>query len=355
MSKLEQNLKKIAKDPLAIRSLYFEGYDDEIPDQVAQCINLEKLDIAYSDIFKIPQFVSEFAKLKSFNFCGCRDLDWISNLVEYPALTSLGAHCKSIAHVEQIAELTQLEHLTITGNVDQLPQRLNQLKKLQSLELFALPMKTLPSVLAELPNLKILSVNTGGVSLDFDQVIDVLKDCEKLSALKLVTPKLMLNQRIAELSQLKKLDLSGNGLENIPNALYQLQHLNELDLGMNQLRNIPKGIGQLSKLKVLKLNSNWLYKVQLNNLMDELHQLQHLKTLHLWSCQSLKHLPENISACTALQALDVDNNLLKDVPESLYHMHWLKKLRLSTNPIAPATQQRLKDWATLHEIRLSIG
>lgn len=54
MSKLEQNLKKIAKDPLAIRSLYFEGYDDEIPDQVAQCINLEKLDIAYSDIFKIP-------------------------------------------------------------------------------------------------------------------------------------------------------------------------------------------------------------------------------------------------------------------------------------------------------------
>ncbi len=188
-----------------------------------------------------------------------------------------------------------------------------------------------------------------------DKMNHVLKDCEKLSALKLVTPKLMLNQRIAELSQLKKLDLSGNGLENIPNALYQLQHLNELDLGMNQLRNIPKGIGQLSKLKVLKLNSNWLYKVQLNNLMDELHQLQHLKTLHLWSCQSLKQLPENISACTALQALDVDNNLLKDVPESLYHMHWLKKLRLSTNPIAPATQQRLQDWATLHEIRLSIG
>lgn len=322
---------------------------------MAQCINLKKLDIAYSDISKIPQFVSELEKLKSFNFCGCRDLDWISNLVEYPALTSLGAHCKSIAHDEQVAELTQLEHLTIRGNVDQLPQRLNQLKNLQSLELFALPIKTLPEVLMELPNLKILSVNTGDVSLDFDQVVDVLKACEKLRALKLVTPNLKLSEKISALQQLKKLDLSGNGLENIPDAVYQLHNLIELDLGMNQLRSIPKGIGQLSKLKVLKLNSNWRYKVQLNNLMDELHQLTHLKTLHLWSCQSLKQLPENICTCTALQALDVDNNLLKDVPESLYHMHWLKKLRLSTNPISPATQQCLQDWAALHEIWLSIG
>ena len=354
MSKLEQNLKKIAKDPLAIRSLYFEGYDDEIPDQVAQCINLEKLDIAYSDIFKIPQFVSEFAKLKSFNFCGCRDLDWISNLVEYPALTSLGAHCKSIAHVEQIAELTQLEHLTITGNIDQLPQRLNQLKKLQSLELFALPMKTLPSVLAELPNLKILSVNTGGVSLDFDEVVAVLKQCQKLASLKLITSNLKLNEKISALQQLKKLDLSGNGLQKIPTELYQLHELTELDLGLNQLHNVPKGIGQLSNLKVLKLNSNWKNKIDLINLMNELHQFTKLKTLHLWSCQSLKQLPSNISACTQLQELDVDNNLLTDVPDSLYEMYWLKKLRLTTNPIQNDTKQKLRDWAEQNSVRLSV-
>ncbi|WP_374295767.1 leucine-rich repeat domain-containing protein [Acinetobacter sp.] len=354
MSKLEQNLKKIAKDPLAIRSLYFENYDDEIPKQVAQCLNLEKLSIAYSDILKIPQFVSELPKLKSFDFCGCRDLDWVTNLAEYSELKTLGAHCKTIGQVEQIAELTQLEHLTITGNVRQLPQNFSQLKNLQSLELFALPLKTLPNVLSELADLKTLSVNTGDSSLDFDEVVAVLKQCQKLASLKLVTSNLKLNEKISALQQLKKLDLSGNGLQKIPTELYQLHELTELDLGLNQLHNVPKGIGQLSNLKVLKLNSNWQNKIDLINLMNELHQFTKLKTLHLWSCQSLKQLPSNISACTQLQELDVDNNLLIDVPDSLYEMYWLKKLRLTTNPIQDDTKLKLREWAEQNAVRLSV-
>jgi hypothetical protein len=41
--------------------------------------------------------------------------------------------------------------------------------------LFALPLKTIPEVLMELPNFKTLFVNTGDTGLDFDQVVDVLK------------------------------------------------------------------------------------------------------------------------------------------------------------------------------------
>ncbi|MEC8886926.1 MAG: hypothetical protein VX875_07525 [Pseudomonadota bacterium] len=115
MSKLEQNLKKNSQDPLAIRWLYFENYDDEIQKQVAQCLNLEKLSISFLDITQISHFVSKLPKFKSFDFFGCRDLDWITNRSQYPGLKILGAHCKTITQVKQIAELSQLEHLTMTG------------------------------------------------------------------------------------------------------------------------------------------------------------------------------------------------------------------------------------------------
>ena len=148
--------------------------------------------------------------------------------------------------------------------------------------------------------------------------------------------------------------MSGKGLEKIPIELYQLHQLTELDLAMNPLHHMPKKIGQLSQLRVLKFNSNWSNRIDLSHLIDELHQFTKLRTLHLWSCKSLKQLPSNISACTQLQELNVDNNLLSDVPDTLYDMIWLKKLRLSTNPIQEDIKQKLQDWADLNVIRLIV-
>jgi Leucine-rich repeat (LRR) protein len=114
-----------------------------------------------------------------------------------------------------------------------------------------------------------------------------------------------------------------------------------LDLGVNKLSSIKPGFGALRKLKVLRLNSNWTNKLNVTNLWNELDQLSDLHNLQLWPCQSVTSIPGNIYTLSKLQELDVDNNLLVDLPESLFTMTHLKKLRVSTNKSPTATTDRL--------------
>ncbi|GAA2864004.1 hypothetical protein GCM10010517_23160 [Streptosporangium fragile] len=53
-----------------------------------------------------------------------------------------------------------------------------------------------------------------------------------------------------------RLDLSGLGLETVPEPLGDLTHLTELDLGRNELTALPGWLGDLTALTTLYQNRN---------------------------------------------------------------------------------------------------
>jgi Leucine-rich repeat (LRR) protein len=126
--------------------------------------------------------------------------------------------------------------------------------------------------------------------------------------------------------------------------------LKELDLGINQLKEVSKGIGKLTQLKTLKLNSNWKNKLDTQNLFDEITELSNLEILELWSCQSIKAIPETISNLKKLKKIDLDNNLLEKLPKSILSMTHLKTLRISTNKISTEEINELKKYLTTTKV-----
>ncbi|WP_298782124.1 leucine-rich repeat domain-containing protein [uncultured Polaribacter sp.] len=337
---MEKLLKKINKAPLSVKRIDLVGWE-EIPSEIEKCKNLEKLDIGYTDIEIIPEFVSQLPKLKILNFYGCERVSFPNNLSSYPSLKELGVFCKNEKELEIIFSLENIEKLTITGSFNTIPETIGKMKNLKSLSLFAVPLTKLPKSLSQLTELSKLEILVGATKFDFEQMVNILKENKKLTDLKLSASKAKISNSIAKLTSLKKLNLEGNGLIKIPKELFELLKLTELNLGINNLKEIPKGIGKLKKLKVLKINSNWTNKFDPTNLMDELHLLESLQVLHLWSCQSVRHIPELIFNCNNLKEIDLDNNLLQDLPDSIYKMKWLKKLRLTTNNLKQKTKEKL--------------
>ena len=72
------------------------------------------------------------------------------------------------------------------------------------------------------------------------------------------------------------LDLYGNQLSTLPEAIGQLSQLQVLDLSGNQLSTLPEAIGQLSQLQGLDLSSN-----QLSTLPEAVQSLERLEKLFL--------------------------------------------------------------------------
>lgn len=95
MSKNANNLKRIAKDPLAIKRLQFQGDLREVPAQLAGCEHLEVLNLSYTDIRAIPDFIWELSKLHTLDLSGCGRLPFPDELLSCPHIHTLGIHART--------------------------------------------------------------------------------------------------------------------------------------------------------------------------------------------------------------------------------------------------------------------
>ncbi|CAI8589877.1 unnamed protein product [Vicia faba] len=153
-----------------------------------------------------------------------------------------------------------------------------------------------------------------------------------------------------DLAFIRKLDLSNNNLQNIPESLTaRLLNLEKLDVHSNQLRSLPNSIGCLSKLQVLNVSGNFikslpatiencrsLEELNLNfNILSQLpdtigFELIKLKKLSVNS-NKLVFLPSSTSHLMALTVFDVRLNCLRSLPENLENLINLETLNVSQN------------------------
>ena len=96
------------------------------------------------------------------------------------------------------------------------------------------------------------------------------------------------NFRLADLSHLRYLDLTGNQLTELPACVTTFKDLKWLGLNFNRLTKLPESLGALTRLERLYLRGN-----------------------------ALRDLPESVGALASLLELDASGNQLEGLPVSL--------------------------------------
>ena len=130
------------------------------------------------------------------------------------------------------------------------PKTKEELFKLKRLDLCCFCHRV-PKEIAQVKNIKKLTVNVRGIDGALPKQIKYFKNLEELNLgltyLKKIHPNLY------KLKKLRKLDLAGNFFNEIPKGISNLKNLEELNISL-YLGELPKDIVQLKKLTSLNLN-----------------------------------------------------------------------------------------------------
>jgi internalin A len=145
-------------------------------------------------------------------------------------------------------------------------------------------------------------------------------------------------REVFQLQNLTQLFLFNNQIVEIPDVIAQLQNLTSLSLFNNQIVEIPDAIAQLQNLTKLDLRNNRIVKIP-----DAIAQLQNLTSLDI-SCNQIVEIPDVIAQLQNLTKLDLHNNRIVEIPDTIERLQNLKMLDLSRNQIVkiPDTIENLQ-------------
>ncbi|TWP53878.1 hypothetical protein FKR81_03740 [Lentzea tibetensis] len=149
-------------------------------------------------------------------------------------------------------------------------------------------------------------------------------------------------ERIAELTALEELDLSGLALKRLPAAIGRLEGLRVLDISGNPLRDLPDELGTSPALTVLRARS-------LNCPIPESFAPPALEELDLSRLRSADGFPHAVTRLARLRTLDLTEAVLGEIPGALLGLTALEELRLDG---ALGGVPRLPDLAALPRLRV---
>ena len=161
---------------------------------------------------------------------------------------------------------------------------------------------------------------------------------------------------------LELLDVSGNQLHELPDALAHFGQLRTLFASNNPFSTLPAVLGRLPQLEMIGFKAcqirhvpedslpprlRWLILTdnQLQALPESLGQCARLQKLML-SCNQLQALPASLARCQRLELLRIASNRLDALPGVLFELPQLAWLALAGNPMTQAAEQRALATAT---------
>lgn len=125
--------------------------------------------------------------------------------------------------------------------------------------------------------------------------------------------------------QVRKLNLSGQNLTEIPAYVFEHTNLKKLVLSRNALSRIPKEIAKLKKLEVLDLTYN-----KLDTLPAPVFKLPKLRVLAVGH-NNLKKFPAQLNGASVRELIADHNQIEKIEPDAL---DGIEKLIISNNPVS---------------------
>lgn len=121
---------------------------------------------------------------------------------------------------------------------------------------------------------------------------------------------------------LKTIDVSGNKLESLPDAICELPCLQKLVLDNNVLNKLPNRLRQLQKLTTLSFSGN-----QVSELPDGLEDLSRLESL-VMNDNRIRRLPARLGMLKKLKKLFLHSNQLAQLPSEMACLEHLRELSL---------------------------
>ena len=295
----------------------------ELPEQVCQ-LNLKKLNVADNPLNKLPESFQNFINLEDLDIS-------FTNLEEIPF---------------QILYLNNIKHLAVKNNaIENLPESWERCINIKYLDLSENPFCTLPESCSQLQILEEINLKSCCLS-EFPNVLLHLATLQTLNLGENFISKLPNNFQSLNV---KSLNIQSNLLSHLPDSLSSQSRLQNIDVSSNRLTEFPSVIFKLRNIKRVTLDNNFLHMLPLkweglpivtlsldrNPLVkignSPLNELKYIVSLSLRNCL-LDEIPAYFSAFSKMSILDISDNSITATAISALPPN-LTRLHLDHNPL----------------------
>ncbi len=272
-----EKIKFRRNDSLTTLKLNEIGYS-KIPRSIKKLKGLVLVQFEHNQLTRIPRYIRKFEHLKEITF-------------NFNEISLNGRDIRNLQNVQ----LIQIIH----NELNELPENFGDLKNAKKINLAQNHLTHLPKSFSELNKL--------------ESIIFYKNKFEEIPS------------EIYNLMNLEELDFYYNKLTLIPDSLNQLQNLIVLFLAYNSILEIPETLKELTRLKKIYLHHNQIIAAPI-----WLGEFPHLEVLDL-GFNKIVVIPD-LSNAIELIEVDVQQNLLSELPWSLLELPNLKIIYIRDNP-----------------------
>lgn len=272
--------KKVFKDFKSTFAFKFEGANYQKLDTV-QIVTIRESD-------KLSSFLKEESKLTNLEA-----LQVVNTEISTQTFELILAALKTKKHFKKL--------ILFNCEIDFVPKSIVEIKQLNTLDLSKNKIKSLPSTISGLLELKYLRLYN---NRNFN-----------------IIPK-----DIGDLKNLELLDFAGTNVKEIPKSIGSCKKLVHLTGNASKIQGLPSEIGDCKFLKYINLGHNSLTKIP-----EEIGNLP-LEFLVL-SGNKIKQLPKSLSKLENLWYLSLAKNNLSSFPDEILSLENLVNLTLNGNRI----------------------
>ncbi|MDR0502534.1 MAG: hypothetical protein LBH16_04355 [Treponema sp.] len=315
----------------------------EIPLILGECKRLEEIDLSFTPINDVPEFLFTLPSLRSFTCC-CWELSWSPlGLSKAEKLEKLHMRLhQNWDFPKEITALHELKYLTLDlyGAIT-LPDELSKLSKLEEL---TLSIHYDEGVIPKLPEsikghqaLKKISIcdfsNKKNKTYDLEIMTQTLSSCPNLEFLKLSGFNVNDGHRgLSLLKGLKDLELrylqvTGNPFDSIA-ALVKLQKLEIWGNDFN-ITEIPDIFSGFQELQIFLFTGSIIHA-----LPPSFYNLVNLVDMEIGSA-GLVSLDRKIGNLQKLKKIHLHNNVLEALPDTIFTLPALSVLNIEDNNFRP--------------------
>jgi len=353
---MEEIVNRIAdvKDTVKIINLNNQNSLKEVPVILEQCKKLEEIDLSFTPINEVPDFLFTLPNLRSFTCC-CWELSWSPlGLSKAQKLEKLHIRIhQDWDFPKEITELRGLENLTLdlySGIT--LPEELSELKKLKELTLSIhydegnIP--NLPEGFNGHQALKKISIcdfsSKKNKLCDLDKMTQTLSSCSGLELVKLSGFNTGEGHRgLSALKGLKELELrhlqgTGNPFSSI-STLVNLEKLGIWGSDFN-ITELPDIFDNFHELRIFQFTGNIVH-----SLPPSFYNLANLVDIEIGSA-GLSSLDRKIGSMQKLKKIHLHNNLLESLPDTIFSLPCLSVLNIEDNNFRPGDIAQIREKIT---------
>ncbi len=334
---------------------------DKLARNKNELLELKKLDLQKCNLKELPKELFNLTNLTVLGLNNNQLKELPKELFNLTNLTKLVLNNNQLSELpKEIENLTKLKKIYLGNNLlKELPKELFNLTNLTTLDLDNIKLKELPKELFNLTNLTWLDLSNNQLS-ELQKEIENLTKLEyiylngnKLKVLpdnifNVITSLLNLKEffiadnNIADIKNIKELNLSELGLEKLPTSILSLVNLEKLFVSHNDYflpDNIFDTITLLPNLKECMFYDSNLcdtkilsFNCCLEKLPKSLFNLTNIIELNIGDDNRdsvrLEELPKEIGNLITLKKLSLDVGCLSELPKELSNLINLEEIKL---------------------------